>query len=239
LERGISVTSAAAANAAPVAEFTLTQILLANKGYFRNVGEYLASDSYERVFRGRGNYGATVAILGAGQIGRLVIQYLRPFHPRVIVFDPFLSHKVAEHLGVEKVETLEEAFARGHIVSNHLADLPATYGLLRGSHSQLMPPSSTFINTGRGRTLDHDELLVFMQERPDVRALLDVTAPEPLPLDHPLRALPNVHVSGHIAGSIGDETVRLADFAIEEFEAWTTGQPLRHAEAADMLATMA
>lgn len=239
IERGITVVSAWAANAVPVAEFTLGQILLANKGYFHNVAQYRNATDFPTAHRGSGNYGATVSILGAGQIGRKLIELLRPFHLRVLVFDPFLTHKAADLLGVEKVETLEAAFARGNIVTNHIADVPATEGLLREGHFARMQPHATFINTGRGRTVDHDELLKTFQARPDLTALLDVTEPEPLPREHPLRALPNVHISSHIAGSIGHETQRVADYALEEFDAWRNGRPLRYAVTPQMLDAMA
>jgi phosphoglycerate dehydrogenase-like enzyme len=238
LERGVTVVSAAPANAVPVAEFTLAQILLADKGYFRNVQEYRAAPEYSSAFRGRGNYGATISLLGAGAIGREVIELLRPFKLRVLVFDPFLSQKGAESLGVERVETLEEAFACGDVVSNHLADVPTTKGILRSEHFALLPDNATFINTGRGQTVRHDEMIGVLRIRPDVTALLDVTDPEPLPLDHPLRELPNVHVSGHIAGSIGDEVGRLPDLVLEEFERWLAGEPLQHEVSSLMLETM-
>lgn len=239
LTRGIVVTSAWVANAIPVAEFTLAHILLANKGFFRNVNQYRETDDYNQCFRGRGNYAVTVSVLGAGQIGRKVIELLRPFHLNTVVYDPFLTSEAAELLGVEKVDSLEAAFSRGDVVSNHLADLTATFRMLRGEHFALLPKNATFINTGRGRTVDHEELLQFLQARPDVTALLDVTDPEPLPLTHPLRALPNTLISGHIAGSIGDEVERMGDFAIEEFERWQRGEPLHYAITPRMLETMA
>ncbi|RYX83645.1 hydroxyacid dehydrogenase [bacterium] len=237
LERDIIVTSSWQANAIPVAQFTLSQILLSNKGYWRNQREY-ENNAQWNVFSGRGNYGATVAVLGAGQVGRKLIELLRPFDLRVIVFDPFLSYKGAEALGVEKVE-LEEAFATGDVVSNHVADLPATYDLIRGEHLCLMPKNATFINTGRGRTVNQDELEQVFARRDDLTALLDVTEPEPLPLDHPLRRLPNVHLTCHIAGSIGDEVGRMGEYALQEFERWQNGEPLRYAVNREMLDTMA
>jgi len=239
LAREILVTSAWAANAVPVAEFTLAQILLANKGYYRNMTEFRGGGRLEAMFRGQGNYGASVAILGAGQIGRKLIELLRPFHLRVLCYDPYLSQKGAELLGVEKIESLEEAFRRGDVVSNHIADTPATVGLITGSHFSMLPHNAVFINTGRGTTVRAEEFLSAMMSRPDLTALLDVTEPEPLPLNHPLRALPNVYISGHIAGSIGAELERMGDLALDEFERWRTGQPLRYAVTPAMLETMA
>ena len=235
LRRGIIVTSSAAANAVPVAEFTLAQILLANKGYFRNVRDYRETANFTGSFVGPGNYGMTVALLGAGQIGRKVIELLRPFHLRVIVYDPYLSDEGAEALGVTKV-SLGEAFSGGNVVSNHLADVPDTFGLIDGSLLASMPADATFINTGRGRTVNHDGMITVFRARPDLTALLDVTDPaEPLPRDAALWKLPNIHISSHISGSRRHEIGRVADLAIEEFERWQRDEPLRYSITLDTL----
>ena len=78
-----------------------------------------------------------------------------------------------------------------------------------------------------------------LRERPDLFALLDVTHPEPPAADSPLWTLPNVRLSSHIAGSIGDEVVRMADFVLDEFEAWQAGRLLRYAVTPQLLETMA
>ena len=239
LKKEILVTCAAAANGIPVAEFTLAQILLANKGYFQDVAA--CSSAQGRVaarFSGTGNFGETVALLGVGVIGRKVIELLRPFDLRVIVFDPFLPDAEAERLGVIKV-SLEEAFAQGFVVSNHLANLPATVGMLNGRLFDSMRQNATFINTGRGATVVESDLTRVLQARPDLTALLDVTDPEPPVSDSLFYALPNVHLTSHIAGSAGNEVVRMADYMIEEFKRWEQGEPLRYAVTLPMLERMA
>lgn len=238
LDQGVAVVSAWGANAIPVAEFTLAQILLATKGYFQNTRQYSSPTSGRQAYRGRGNFGATIALLGAGQIGRYLIGLLRPFNLRLVVFDPFLSEAEASALGVEKV-SLDQAFAQGQVVSNHLANLPETVGMLREEHFGSMPNYGVFINTGRGATVNEAELVEVLQRREDLFALLDVTHPEPPPADSLLFILPNVQLSTHIAGSLGDEVVRMADYMIEEFLALRAGQTLRYAVTPEMLATMA
>jgi len=241
LERGIMVVSAWVANAVPVAEFTLAQILLANKGYWRNAREYCTcdeGDTYEDFFRGCGNFGATVSILGVGQIGRKLIELLRPFRLRVLVFDPFLTNEEACKLRVKKVE-LVEAFACGNVVSNHLADVKDTAKLLTGALFDSMPQNATFINTGRGGTVAQNDLVSVLRRRTDLTALLDVTEPEPLPSADPLRDLPNVHLTAHIAGSIGDEVDRMVQATFEEFRAWRDGHPLQFEITPERFKTMA
>jgi phosphoglycerate dehydrogenase-like enzyme len=222
LKRGVQVFSAAAANAIPVAEFTLAQILLSNKNYFANTKRNPTSSVSAKDPRCFGNLGATVALLGAGEIGRLVIKMLKSFQLKVLVFDPFLSQSEATRLKVQKV-TLAQAFARGHVVSNHLANVPATRGLLRGAHFSSMRPGATFINTGRGATVCETELIQVLRSRKDITALLDVTDPEPPPKGSPFYSLPNVWLSPHIAGSLGHECGRMADLMLEEFKAWSAG----------------
>lgn len=238
LRRGITVVNASSANAVPVAEFALAQILLSNKGYFRNTREFTAADRYRTAFRGPGNFGTTVALLGAGQIGSRVIELLRPYRLPIIVFDPFLSEAAAESLRVEKV-SLEDAFRRGHVVSNHLAAKQETHGMINGHLLELLEPGATFINTGRGGTVVETDLIGVLHSRPDLTALLDVSDPEPPAAGSALWTLPNVVLSSHIAGSISTEVCRVADVIMEEFEAWRQGLPLRNAVTESMLSVIA
>jgi phosphoglycerate dehydrogenase-like enzyme len=238
LERGITVVSAWQANAVPVAEFTQAQILLAAKGYFRNTRAFRAPAAFQTAFRGRGNFGEKIALLGAGAIGRKLIDLLRPFNLRLLVFDPFLPPDEAAELDVRKV-SLEEAFAEAYVVSNHLADLPETRNMLHRALFERMRRDATFINTGRGWTVDEEAMLEVLALRPDLTALIDVTQVEPPREGSLFYSLPNVHLSTHIAGSIEDERVRLADYCIQDFRAWRRGEPLRYRVSMEMMKTMA
>ena len=230
LEAGITVVSSWAANAVPTAEFALAQILLANKGYHRNLRE--------PDFKGRGNFGSTVAIIGAGMVGSKVIELLGSFELDVIVCDPYFSEKRAAELGVELV-SLEEAFTRASVVSNHAANVPETVGMLRREHFSSMQQEASFVNTGRGASVVEEDLIAVLQERPDLTALLDVTWPEPPVEGSPFYSMANVVLSGHLAGSCGDEVVRMADYAAQEMEAWLAGRPLRYEVTPEMLDRMA
>ena len=184
---GVKVFSAWAANAVPVAEMTVAQIVLANKGYFVSNRLYHASGRKEAktAFKKcRGNYGETVGIIGAGMIGKLVIQMLKQYNLRVLVFDPFLSEERADELGVEKC-SLDELFARAFVVSNHLANNEQTKGMIQYDHFCRMRENAVFINTGRGAQVVEEDLVRVLCERPDLTALLDVTDPEPPIYDHP------------------------------------------------------
>jgi phosphoglycerate dehydrogenase-like enzyme len=170
-------------------------------------------------------------------IGKRLTALLQGFSFRVIVNDPYLSEEKATELGVEIV-SLEELFRRSYIVSNHIPDLPSTKEVLTGSSFDSMKEGATFINTARGAQVSEAGLIETLKNRPDLTALLDVTYPEPPDAGSELWTLPNVWISPHIGGSVGDEVVRMADCMIEEFQAWESGKPLRYQITNDVLSTM-
>lgn len=239
LERGIVVVSGWGANAVPVAEFTVAQTLLACKGYWRNTADCRSPQTRQgSPFRGRGAFGAAVGLIGMGMVGREVARRLQGFELEVLAHDPYMSQDDAAALGVEPVG-LEELCRRSYVLSNHLPNLPATAGLVDGRLLAQLPRDATFINTGRGAQVVEADLIAVWRRRPDLTALLDVTFPEPPAADSPLYDLPNVHLTSHIAGSLNDEVVRMADYVIEEFVVWQQGQDLRYAVDAAMLERMA
>ena len=83
--------------------------------------------------------------------------------------------------------------------------------MLNAALFRSMRPGATFINTGRGAQVNESDMAAVFGARPDLTALLDVTWPEPPEAGSPLYTLPNVHLSSHIAGSLGNEVVRMAD----------------------------
>lgn len=240
LERGITVCSAWGANAVSVAEFCLGQILLACKGYFHNVHDSRTPmpQRQEKRFTGHGAYGEKIALIGAGQIGRLMIKLLKPFQLEILVVDPFLSDAEARELQVRKV-TLEEAFRQAYVVSNHLPNLPHLKHVLGEKLFASMRDHATFINTGRGAQVNEAELIEVLKNRADLMVLLDVTDPEPVPPNSEFYCLPNVRLTGHMAGAHDDEVLRMADYMIEEFSRWQKGEPLRHAITLEMLDRLA
>lgn len=238
--RGITVTTAAQANARPVAEYTLAAIIMAGKDTFlaahRLRGDGWASGR-DREPAKVGNYRTTIGIIGASRIGRLVLELLRSFSFRVLLADPTVSADEAAALGTELVG-LDELMARSRIVSLHAPILPSTIGMIGRSQLARMADGSTFINTARGILVDHDAL---RGEAVSGRLslILDVTDPEPLPSDDPLLHLPNVLLTPHLAGSIGNELPAMADLAVTEVEHLATGSPYAHPVSTRELAAMA
>lgn len=228
-ERGIVVTSAADANARPVAEYTVAMILLAGKEVLQ-VAHLLhqrrGAFEVNSLFPRMGNYRKRIGIIGASKIGRDVIRLLQPYDLQVLVSDPYLSCSDAELLGVQLVE-LPELLSTSDVVSLHAPSLPDTHHLLDREALALLQPGVTLINTSRGELIDQDALVERLA-RSDLFAVLDVTTPWTLPPDHPFYDNPNVLLTPHIAGSLGTELTRLAAAAAEEVERIADGRPPNH-----------
>ena len=238
---GVKVFSAWAANAVPVAEMTVAEIILANKGFFLSSRVFHKAGKPEatKVFSiCQGNYGETVGIIGAGMIGKLVINMLKSYYLKVLVFDPFLSESDADALGVEKC-SLERLFSESFVVSNHLANNAQTVGMLNYELFKLMRENAVFLNTGRGAQVVEDDLVRILREREDLTALLDVTYPEPPVKDHPFYTLENCILTPHIAGSAGQEVRRMGAYMARELECYLNGDKCAYEVSLEMLKTMA
>ncbi|MBR2633797.1 MAG: hydroxyacid dehydrogenase [Lentisphaeria bacterium] len=226
----IPVLSAWQANAVPVAEFTVAQIILSLKGYFRGLNKFTSPEGRKtaRGCIGRGAYGETVALIGAGAIATKVQELLKNFDINVIVIPSRAERRTI---------SLEEAFSKAIIVSNHLPNREDNIGVLNGKLFASMREGATFINTGRGAQVNEPEMIEVLKKREDLTALLDVIFPEPPEEGSELYTLPNVFLSAHIAGSENDEWKRMATYMVEEFERHLANQPYRYQVSESMLLT--
>lgn len=236
--RGIRVSSAAEANGAAVAEYALSMILLSAKRVFD-------SEHFLRTHRHMawapdvpfGNEGSTVGIVGASRIGRRVLALLRPFSHRVLLADPTIGPDDAARLGAEHV-TLDQLLRRSMVVSIHAPLLPSTEGMIGATELARLPRGATLINTARGRLVDTSALLAEVRSG-RLRAVLDVTDPEPLPPGHPIFDVPGVVLTPHVAGALGNELGRLGASAVAEVEQYAKNGTLQHEVRPEALSEMA
>lgn len=226
-KRGILVTTAADANAEPVARYTLAAILWSLKRV-----PFLAAVARDRV-DGRAytvpsrselsGIGRTVTLVGFSRIGRRVAALLRSFPDiHVLVVDPVADPAEMIAAGVEPV-TLAEALPRTDVLSLHAPSLPATRRMIGAAELSALPPGATLINTARGALIDPAALELACLG--GLQAILDVTDPEPLPPGSPLYDLPNVVLTPHVAGSLGAETRLMTAVALTELERYAAGLP--------------
>ena len=237
-ERGVRICSAWGANAVPVAEFTLSQIVFCLKGGYRLARAVREHRTFVEAEGVAGALGSIVGLMSLGQIGRRVREALRNLEVEVVVYDPFVSEAEARMLGVRLV-SLDELFMISDVVSVHTPWIPETVGLIRGRHIASMKPYSALINTARGAVIAEPEMIEVLRARPDLQVVLDVTWPEPPVADSPLYDLPNVVMTPHIAGSIGRERQRLGRVTREDLARWLRGEPLVGEITRERAATLA
>jgi phosphoglycerate dehydrogenase-like enzyme len=225
-DRGILVTTAADANAEPVARYTLAAILWAVKKV-----PFLAADarahrddwSYRRLRGEPREISPVVVLVGFSRVGRLVARLLRlTGAARVLVVDPYADPAAVVQAGAELV-TLAEALPRADVLSLHAPDLPQTRHMIGAAELAALPPGATLINTARGALVDHAALEQACLA--GLHAILDVTDPEPLPRTSVLYDLPNVMLTPHVAGSLGAETRLMTASALSELERYAAGLP--------------
>ncbi|MEQ4720646.1 hydroxyacid dehydrogenase [Nonomuraea sp. B19D2] len=232
--RGILVTNAADENAIPVAEFTLAAIIFAGKK-----APFLAQDARRHrddwsYLARRGeltNRGRTIGVVGFSRTGRRVVERLRALEVDVLVADPYADPAQVSAAGGRLVG-LHELLSRCDVLTLHVPALPSTRHLIGARELAMLRDGATVINTARGAVLDTAAL-----EREcgsgRLDAILDVTEPEPLPATSPLYDLPNVMITPHVAGSLGSETRRMSESALDELERYLSGEPPRAAVTAD------
>lgn len=224
--RGIRVSTGAAVNALPVAEYTVAMILLANKRTLwmaRRYRELRSAWRSSEIPLDIGNYQRTVGIVGASRIGRRVIELLRPFDLHVLLADPYVDAQEAAVLGVDLVD-LDALCERSDVVSLHAPALPGTRAMMDARRLAAMRDGATLINTARG-TLIENAALVRELRTGRIHAVLDTADPGILLAESPLYELPNVLLTPHIAGSLGNELRRMGRSAIDELARYTSGQP--------------
>lgn len=224
--RGLLVTNAADENAIPVAEFAVAAIIFAGKK-----APFLAQDA--RVHRADWSYvtrrgelsnrGRTIGVVGFSRVGRRVVERLRGLEVAVLVCDPYADPDQVGAAGGTLVR-LPELLRACDVLTLHVPGLPSTRHLIGATELALLRDGATVINTARGSVLDTTALERECAEG-RLDAILDVTDPEPLPADSVLYELPNVMITPHVAGSLGAETRRMSESALDELERYLSGRP--------------
>jgi glyoxylate reductase len=160
--------------------------------------------------------GATLGIIGFGRIGRAVARRASGFDMKV----------VHAGNGSSSGETLATLLECSDFVSLHCPLTPETYHLIDDAALLRMKPSAILVNTARGPIVDHDALRRALISGQIAGAALDVTDPEPLPRDDPLREAPNLIVVPHIGSATRAARERMADLAVDNLLAGLDGQPM-------------
>jgi D-3-phosphoglycerate dehydrogenase / 2-oxoglutarate reductase len=170
--------------------------------------------------------GQTLGLVGFGKIAVAVAAKAQSFGLRVVACDPFVRSEAMAPHGVQAVD-LDRLLAKSDAISIHVPLSPETLNLIGARELAFMKPTAFLINTSRGGIVDEQALAVALKENRIGGAALDVLGVEPPSPDHPLRKLPNVILTPHLAFYSRESVIELQTKAAEEVARAMRGEPPR------------
>jgi phosphoglycerate dehydrogenase-like enzyme len=211
LPEGVTLCNARGARDIPVAEWVVGAILGAATGLLASV-----RDPHWEHIPPREVHGSRVLIVGHGSIGQASARRLEALGAHVT------------GIGRAQLHELPELLRQADVVVNLVPLTEQSRHLFSAQHFAAMPDGALFVNAGRGGTVDQEALLAELQ-LPRLRAVLDVTDPEPLPEGHPLWSAPGtLAITSHHAGDSHEADARSARLAADQLRAYAAGEPLRY-----------
>jgi D-3-phosphoglycerate dehydrogenase len=208
-ERGVAVMNAPAGNTISAAELAFA-LLASLVRRIPAADRSMKNGQWERTaFSGTELYRKTLGLIGAGRIGTEVAARGRAFGMRVLAYDPYLSPEAARAAGMELVP-LDTVLREADAISLHVPLTESTKGLLSDEKLALLKPTAVIINAARGGLIDEASLIRRLGEGKIAGAAIDVFDKEPLPADHPLRAVPNVILTPHLGASTEEAQLNVA-----------------------------
>lgn len=171
-------------------------------------------------------HGRTLGLLGLGYTGSMVARYAQAFGMRVLAWSQNMTAESAGKHGASYVSK-EELFQHSDIVSIHVRLSERTRGLVGARELGLMQPGAFLVNTARGPIVDEAALLEVLQRRRIAGAAVDVFGQEPLPPQHPLRALDNLIGTAHIGYVTQGSYELYYGESVQNIHAWIAGRPIR------------
>jgi D-3-phosphoglycerate dehydrogenase / 2-oxoglutarate reductase len=167
-----------------------------------------------------------IGFLGLGQIGRAVLERLRPSGFGFLVADPALDEAAATRLGVTVVDA-ETLVERADVLSLHVPATPQTTHFIGAARLARMKPTAFLVNTARGALVDESALAAALNNGTIGGAALDVFETEPLPENSPLRNAPNLILSPHAAWYSASAITRLQQLVADDIATWLRDGMLR------------
>jgi len=237
-DAGITVTNAASAIAVSVAEATLCLILNGLRGFHVYDGLLRSGETErpsllpERELRSR-----IVGIVGAGEVGRRVIDLVRSFGCRILVFDPYKSQKQIHEMGAEP-SSLERLFEECDVISLHAPNIPQNRHMIGRKLIRSMRDGALLVNTARGEIVDEEALIDELLDG-RIRAAIDVFERPVSEIASRLAECPNVILTPHVAGRTVDSRKRQGETVVEDLRLFFQGKKPRNVVTKDMLSWMA
>lgn len=170
--------------------------------------------------------GLTVGILGLGRIGRNIAKRLAPFECRLLAFDPYPGERPAEVERIYSGNELPAFLGACDAVVVTVPSSPTTVGLVDAAAIDAMKDGSYLVNISRGDVVEPRPLLAALRSGKLAGCGLDVTEPEPLPVDDPLWREPNLLITPHTAGFSQNVHTRKIRWFVGNLRRYLKGEPL-------------
>ena len=228
--QGVLVTNTPGVLTETTADFAFALLLGAARRVAegeRAVREGRWTDWHPSFLLGRDVHGATLGIVGLGEIGRAVARRARGFEMRVLYHSRTRKRDVEEELGIEYV-SFDDLLSQADFVSVHVPLSPETRHLFADAAFERMKPTAILINTSRGAVVDEAALHRALETKGIAGAAIDVAETEPLSKQDPLLRLPNLLATPHIASASVATRARMAEIAVENLLAALAGRTPPH-----------
>ncbi len=212
--RGILVVNAPEANNVSAAELAIALLLAAARGVARSDAR-LRRGVWDRAFLGREVDGAALGIVGLGRIGSLVARRAQGLGMRVAAYDPYITARRAEELGVRLVDELHAMLAEVAFLTVHTPLTDETTGLIDAAALAALPAGAVVVNAARGGIVDEAALAAALAAGHVFAAGLDVFVEEPPPPDHPLLGRDDVVVTAHLGANTEEAQRRVGSDIVE------------------------
>lgn len=233
--QGILVLNAPESNNVSAAELAIALMLSAARGVSRS-DKQIRAGTWDRKFLGREVKDATLGIVGLGRIGSLVSRRAHGLGMTVIAYDPYISRKRADDLGVELVDELHAMLPRANFLTVHTPLTEETIGIIGEAELALLPDEAIVVNAARGGIIEEVALLGALESGKLFAAGLDVFVLEPPSPDHPLLQRDNVVLTAHLGANTAEAQARVGEEILERTALALNGDLSRGAVNAPALA---
>ena len=230
-ERGILVTNTPGVLMETTADLAFSLLMSAARRIVEGV-DYVKAGKWvtwgPKILLGHDVHGATLGIIGLGEIGSAVARRATGFDMNVIYYDHKPRSEISEKTGARLCESLDDLLPEADFISLHVPLTSTTRHLIDAGAFKKMKKNTILINTSRGQVVDNDALYVALNTHQIAYAALDVTDPEPLPVNHKLLTLENCIVIPHLGSASIATRNRMSMIAAENLITALNGELPKH-----------
>ncbi len=212
--KGIIVLNAPEANTVSAGELAITLMLCASRGVARS-DKQIRNGVWDRKFLGREVKEKTIGVIGLGRIGTVVANRAMGLKMNVVAFDPYISDRKFELLGVKRAHSLEELLPQCDVLTVHVPLTEETFGMIGARELALLPQGAIAINAARGGIINEAALAASLEDGHLFAAGIDVFVTEPPAKDHPLMGRDDVVMTAHLGANTLEAQDRVGEEILE------------------------